>query len=982
MTIRTTLERFFMLSLLLFSSQLGFSKTQYSWKESESAGYPYRYVDNDPSKSRFYTLPNGLTVILSAKHDEPRIQSYIAVKAGSKTDPANHTGLAHYLEHMLFKGTDQFGTLDYEKEKPLLDIIDGLYEEYNHTTDEQERTIIYGKIDSVSNEAAKFAIANEYDKLVASIGAKGSNAFTSFEQTVYLEDIPSNAIDKYLAIQAERFRNPVFRIFHTELEAVYEEKNISLDSDSRKLFEKVFSSLFVNHNYGLQTPIGTVEHLKNPSLLEIRKYFENYYVPNNMGIIMVGDFNMDEMIAKIDHHFGYMQPKEVPPYTFEPEPVRSQPTIDKVIGPEPGRVMIGYKLPGSSSKDAQLLELVGSILTNGTAGLIDLNLVQQQKLLAGYGFPYVLQDYSMLILLGMPTEGQSLEQVKDLLIGQIHALKTGNFSNELIESISNNTKKSNLMVFDSYSSLANTLMESFTTNIDWAAQLEFDENITQITKEDIIRFANQYLNDDYVVIYKEQGEDPNKIQVDKPNITPVEVNREAQSEFFQKIAAMPENQIMPQWLDYQKDIQKGKVGQYELLSVENQSNDLFNLYYHYETGSHADLKLSYAAQYLEYLGTQQHSAKEIKEAFYQLASNYGVSVNTEETFIYLSGLQENFEATLKLFNDLMKHAEADEEALEAFKARILTARANNKEDKGMIMRGLNAYAEYGPQNPFNYDLSNEEIQALTSTELLSALKNLLDYDHKVLYYGPASNQQIAKVIAQHHKAPKKFKELPTLKEFKQLNNDGQGNKVYFAQYPMVQAEVSFLRNAGKYDENLVPTIQLFNEYFGGGMGSIVFQSIRESKALAYSTYSFFRTASRPNRDNTVLAYVGTQADKFEAAVEAMHELFEELPSSQKGFSTSQNSIVKKMESDRVIKQNILFNYLNAQRFQRNYDIRKSIHDQVPGLTFEDLIHFHDNYFKNKSFVYCIVANDEVLSQETMSKFGTVQELSLEEIFGY
>lgn len=982
MTIQSTLGRFFILSMLLISSKLGFSNTQYSWKESESAGYKYRYVENDPSQSRFYTLPNGLTVILSAKHDEPRVQSYIAVKAGSKTDPANHTGLAHYLEHMLFKGTDQFGTLDYAKEKPLLDIIDGLYEDYNHTNDEEKRTIIYRKIDSVSNEAAKFAIANEYDKLVASIGAKGSNAFTSFEQTVYLEDIPSNAIDKYLAIQAERFRNPVFRIFHTELEAVYEEKNISLDSDSRKLFEKVFSSLFQNHNYGLQTPIGTVEHLKNPSLLEIRKYFENYYVPNNMGIIMVGDFNMDEMIAKIDANFGYMKPKTVTPYTFKPEPTRNSPTIGKVIGPEPGRVMVGYRLPGSHSEDAQLLELVGSILTNGTAGLIDLNLVQQQKLLAGYGFPYVLQDYSMLILLGMPTEGQSLEQVKDLLIGQINALKNGDFSNDLIASISNNTKKSNLMVFDSYSSLANNLMESFTTNIDWASQLQFDENITQITKEDIIRFANQYLNEDYVVIYKEQGEDENKIQVDKPNITPVEVNREAQSDFFKTIAAMPENKIMPQWLDYDQDIQKGKVGKYELLSVQNQSNDLFNLYYHYETGSHADLKLSYAAQYLDYLGTNKHSAKEIKEAFYQLASNYGVNVNTEETFIYLSGLQENFEATLKLFNDLIQYAEADEAALEAFKARILTARANNKEDKGMIMRGLNSYAEYGPDNPFNYDLSNEEIQALTSTELLTALRNLLNYDHKVLYYGPVANKHISKKIAQLHKAPKKWMPLPEIKEFKQLSEDGQGSKVYFAQYPMVQAEVSFLRNAGTYNESLAPTIQLFNEYFGGGMGSIVFQSIRESKALAYSTYSFFRTASRPNRDNTVMAYVGTQADKFQAAVDAMHELFEELPSSQKGFSTSKNSIVKKMETDRVIKQNILFNYLNAQRFQRNYDIRKIVHDQVPGLTFNDLVQFHANNFKNKSFIYCIVADDEVLSQETMSKYGPVKELSLEEIFGY
>ncbi len=980
MTFRKIYGRLLVLSILLFSSGLAVANTQFTWKQSESNGYKYRYVENDPSETRYYTLPNGLTVILSAKHDEPRIQSYIAVKAGSKTDPKNHTGLAHYLEHMLFKGTDQFGTFDYAKEKPLLDMIDDLYEDYNHSTDEVERTHIYSKIDSVSNEAAKFAIANEYDKLVASIGAKGSNAFTSFEQTVYLEDIPSNAIDKYLAIQAERFRNPVFRIFHTELEAVYEEKNISLDSDSRRLFESVFSNLFKKHNYGLQTPIGTIEHLKNPSLLEIRKYYNNYYVPNNMGIIMVGDFNIDEMIQKIDRSFGSMKAKPVTPYTFEKEEVRSQPTFAEVVGPEPARVMMGYRLPGSDSKDAQLLELVGSVLTNGTAGLIDLNLVQKQKLLAGYGFPYVLQDYSMLILLGMPTEGQSLEEVKDLLISQIDALKKGDFSNSLIQSISNNTKKENLQVFDSYSSLANTLMDNFATNIDWASQLQFDENITKITKQDIIDFANKYFNDDYVTVYKRQGENPDKTQVEKPNITPVAVNREAQSDFFKEIAAMPENQISPQWIDYHKDIQRGKAGKYELLSVENKNNDLFNLYYHYETGSYADLVLSYASEYLTYLGTKDKSAAAIKEEFYRLASNYGVSVSNEESYIYLSGLQENFNATLKLFNEWIKEAVADEDALDAYKARIIQSRVNNKEDKGNIMRGLNAYAQYGAVNPFNYELSTEEIRNLTSEELLNAARLLLDYSHKVLYYGPESNKKIGKLIAKQHKAPKKFKSLPALKEFKQL--DIKENKVLFAKYPMVQAEVSFIRNAGIYNESKVPSAQLFNEYFGGGMGSIVFQSIRESKALAYSTYAFYSNAAKPDRENTVVAYVGTQADKFVSAVDAMHDLFEELPSSQKGFQTAQNSIVRKMETDRIIKQNILFSYLTAQKMGRDYDLRRKIHDAVPGLTFNDMIQFHNQNFKNKPFVYCIVADDEVLSQETMKKYGPVTELTLEQIFGY
>src|SRR5699024_1124806 len=274
------------------------NQQEQQWVTKTANGFTYRYVENDPSHTRFYKLDNGLSVILSPSHKKPRIQTYIAVKAGSKTDPADHTGLAHYLEHMLFKGTPKYGSLNFAKEKPLLDSIAALYEVYNSTTDEAKREKIYAKIDQVSGEAAHYAIANEYDKMMAAMGARGTNAFTSFEQTVYTEDMPNNVIDKYLGVQAERFRHPVFRLFHTELEAVYEEKNRSLDSDGSKVFKQIFALLFPHNNYGQLTTIGTIHDLKNPSLNAIRDYFNTYYVPNNMGIIMAGDFDPDKVIGK------------------------------------------------------------------------------------------------------------------------------------------------------------------------------------------------------------------------------------------------------------------------------------------------------------------------------------------------------------------------------------------------------------------------------------------------------------------------------------------------------------------------------------------------------------------------------------------------------------------------------------------------------------------------------------------------------------
>jgi predicted Zn-dependent peptidase len=356
------------------------AQTKYQWKTATSGGYTYRYVTADPSKARFYKLANGLTVILSENHKEPRISALIPTRAGSNTDPRTHTGLAHYLEHMLFKGTDKFGTMDWAKEKPLLDQIDALYEKYNKTKDEASRKAIYKEIDQKSGEAAKYAIANEYDKLMANMGAQGTNAFTSFEQTVYTEDIPANSIDRFLKVQAERFRMPVLRIFHTELEAVYEEKNRGLDNDGRKVYEARNAALYPTHNYGQQTTIGTVEHLKNPSLVEIRNYYNKFYVPNNMAVIMAGDFNADQLIKKIDAAFKYMKAKPTKLYQPLAEKPLTNEITREVYGPTPESIVLAWRWPGvANPRDRVVGTVVDEMMSNAAAGLIDLNLVKAQK---------------------------------------------------------------------------------------------------------------------------------------------------------------------------------------------------------------------------------------------------------------------------------------------------------------------------------------------------------------------------------------------------------------------------------------------------------------------------------------------------------------------------------------------------------------------------------------------------------------------------
>jgi len=964
---------------MVFAQPLS-AQQKYEWKTAKSGGYDYKYVENDPSHARFYTLKNGLTVILSPSKKEPRIQTYIAVKAGSKTDPATHTGLAHYLEHMLFKGTDQFGSLDWAQEKPMLEKIEHLYEEYNSTKDEAKRKEIYKQIDIASGEAAKFSIANEYDKMMAGMGAKGTNAFTSFEQTVYTEDVPSNVIDKYLAVQAERFRYPVFRIFHTELEAVYEEKNRGLDNDSRKTFEEMFKQLFPNNNYGKQTTIGTIEHLKNPSLVEIRKYFDTYYVPNNMGVIMAGDFNPDEVIKKIDQDFGYMKAKTIPPYTFDPEKAIATPITSEVFGPEPERIMLGYRFPGASSDDAQILTLVGNILANGSAGLIDLDLVKKQQLLGAYAFPYVLKDYSMLLLQGFPIEGQSLDDVKTLLLKEINKLKTGDFSDDLITSIINNEKKSAIQTNESYSERASSLMDNFTSDVDWIKNVSYVERLNKLTKKDIMAFANKYLNDNYVAIYKRQGEDKNILKVEKPPITPVTVNREAQSDFLKKIAEMPENKIEPVWLDYKKDIDRTQAGNYEVLSVKNKDNSLFRVNYYYETGSWSNKLLPIAADYLEYLGTKNKSSEDISKEFYQLASSFKVNVSSENTYITIDGLQENFGKSISQFDDLLHNCVADQDVLESYIARLKKSRGNNKQNKGQIMQGLMSYAQYGPQNPFNNELTDKELDGLKAEDLVNLLHDLANYKHQILYYGPKTAMEIASELKNTHPAPAQFKALPAPKKF--MQQDQNTNQVLLAHYDMVQAEVYWVRNSDKYNPTQVPEISFFNEYFGGGMGSIVFQTIRESKALAYSTFAYYGTPSNKDYRSAFRAYIGTQSDKFSESVTAMNELLNDLPESSKAMETAKLSLRKKLATDRITEDGILFSYLNAQKMGRDFDMRKNVYEKAATMNFTDLKKFHAQEISKKPYTYCIVAGDGKIEESKINDLGPVKVLNLEEIFGY
>lgn len=960
-----------------------FSQTTYSTVSKSSGGYSYSVVTNDATNTRKYVLKNGLTVYLTENHNEPRIMALITTKAGSKNDPSTNTGLAHYLEHMLFKGTDKYGSLDYNKEKEYLDKIEALYEVYNKTTDEAKRKNIYKSIDSISGLAAKFAIANEYDKMMTNIGSNLTNAFTSFENTTYMENIPSNNLEKFLSIQDERFRNPVLRLFHTELEAVYEEKNISLDNGSNKVFEAMFSSLFKKHPYGTQTTIGTVEHLKNPSIQEIRNYYYKYYIPNNMCVILTGDINPDETIAMVDKYFGDWQNKPIPSFNFVKEdPITSVEEIE-VKSPDEESVAIGFRMPSVNDKEEVVANLVSSILYNGKSGLIDKNLVKKQKVLDAYGFTYLLKDYGMMYFGGSPLQNQPLQAVKDLILLQIEDLKKGNFDEELIISTVNNLKVMKVREQENIMNMAFTLNDLFATDKSWEAYMKNIDMMSKLTKQDVVNFANKWFaENNYSVVYKLTGEDTKVKKVDKPSITPVEVNRESQSPFLKNIVDNPSKPLTPVFLDYKKDIQFGAINKdVPVWSVKNTTNALFSCYYILDMGSNNIKKLPLALDYLKFIGTNKKTNEQINKELYNLAVNFGVSASEDQVYVSYNGLDENFEKATAIIEDLLNNAKADQKALDNLVKSKIKERNDATINKDRIFNeGLDNYATYGPNNPFNNIISNDEMRAIKAEELIQIIKSLVSYKHKIYYYGPRSNGDIATFMKKNHKVNKSLKNYPPAVKYERLKADE--NTIYFIDYDMVQAEIQMMRNDKAFDAKMLPMVSAFNEYYGGGMSSVVFQDIRESKALAYSTYSYYARPGKKEDPFEAGFYVGTQADKLPDAMKAVNDLLTNLPMSEGNWEIGKKSIRQGFETRRITKTGILFNYQNALRLGLDKDIRKDIYEGVNNISLNDIKQFHSDNLKGKAWNIKLIGSKNKINMEDLKKYGKVVELTTKDIFGF
>ncbi|MBP5536587.1 MAG: insulinase family protein [Bacteroidales bacterium] len=948
--------------------------------------YQYKTYPNDPLGVREYTLDNGLKVFMSVYKDAPKVQTYIAVRAGSRNDPHETTGLAHYLEHMMFKGTQRLGTTDWEKEKVLIQKIEDLFEAYRMFDDATTRAAIYHMIDSLSYEASKLAIANEYDKAMTAIGSTGTNAFTSNDYTMYVENIPNNQIETWCEIQADRFRNLVLRLFHTELETIYEEKNMSLTKDGRKANEAMFAALFPHHPYGNQTTLGSQEHLKNPSMRNIRNFVATYYVPNNICISMAGDFDPDEAIKIIDKYWGDMQPGNVPELKFEREKPITSVITKTVTGLDAENTIRAYRLDnGNGSRDAMLADLLESVLNNGKCGLLDLNVNQKQRCMGAYAGCYILNDYGAFMFGGQPVKGQTLEQVQALFDEQIALVKQGKFDDWILEATINNKKLAIMKRAESNNSRASQMAYAFVEHRSWGDVCNELDELSKITKKDIVDFANRLFKDNnYVIVNKLQGEPEPILKVSKPPITPIEVGRDNESQYLREIKARTVKPIEPVFVDFSKDLQKGKAANgAEVLYVQNTENKTFNLVYRFDFGYNAGQlgkTLDLAADVLPYLGTSKHTAEQLKEEFYKLACNYSVSIAKENINVSVSGLSENMTKAMALVDEIVTDCQPNDQALQMLVSRIIKSRENAKLNQQRCFSALANYGIYGDDSPTKDILSEAQLKATTCKQLTDAMHQLFHYKHRVLYYGPEALKDVTGIVgpASHKmtlKAPANKKITP-----KAANE----NIVYFVDYNANQTYMREHFRGEKFNTKNEAVMDIFNEYFGGSMNAIVFQEMREKRSLAYSAQSRYVTPSDKDGYFINAAIIATQNDKLIDAMTAFNELFDQMPVAEANFKMAKEAEISGIRTTRTTKFGIINSYLYYERM--GFDTKKShgrmLFEAYPNVTMQDVINFNHKYIKGQKKVYMCLGKEADMDFNALAKFGKVKKLTLNDIFGY
>ncbi len=927
-----------------------------------------------------YVLENGLTVILNEDHTRPIVYGIVVTKAGSKNDPADATGMAHYMEHMLFKGTEELGTINWASEKPHIDKIFALYEELGKTTDIEKRKEIQQNINSESLEANKYAIPNELDKIIKSIGGVDLNANTSPDRTVFHNAFPPNQMNKWLEIYSGRFINPVFRGFQSELEVVYEEKNLYSDMFQAKLFDEYNKKFFKNHPYGQQPLIGTIEHLKNPSLNKMYNFFKSYYVANNMALVLSGDFNTKETLELIKEKFGKWKKADLPEAkTWKEEPFNGREFIEMNLSPiKLG--MLGFRTVPAGDDDEIGIEVCNGILSNeNQTGLLD-KLTINNELLAAQAFSMGYNDYGQTILFIVPKIlGQKLEDAEALVMQKLDDLRNGKFDDWLVEATKAELYRNFMYEMENVENRSMYFAELFGRNEKFEDAFNIPNKINSITKQDVINIANKYYNKNYLAFYSRMGF-PKKETIDKPGYKPVTSNTDAKSVFAKKLESMPSNPIKEKFVDFRADVEYNRIKKgITIYQTKNPYNDIFSLTIKYGMGNVYHQLLTNATQLLNLSGISEFKVAELKNEFSKIGCTYNISSTKDYTVIKLEGKESQLKPALILLGKLVHNPVCEPNKLDILIEGEKSTRKIESDEPDNVADALFKWIKNGNKSTFIDRPTLKELKKVGTDSLLTVFKLATNFEAEVHYVGNLPFNEVSSYLKNEYGFADR--PTPTLAPANITITNYNENTIFLVDKPKaLQSKIYFVINEKPFYNDDEPYIDAFNLYFGGDFSGLVLQEVREFRSLAYSAGAYYAKPMQSGKDALFYGYIGTQSDKTIEAVSIFDSLVRKMPLKPERMATFKEYLVQSSITEHPDFRDLSQKIADWKLLGYKEDPAESKIPVYYELTFDDIKKFSDDNLKSKPMVIGIVGDAKRINQKELAKYGKIVKIKQKSLF--
>ena len=945
--------------------------------------YQSQAEDLNALKVKEYRLENGLTVWLNEDHSQPKVFGAVVVKAGAKDCP--DTGIAHYFEHMMFKGTDRIGTLDYESEKVLLDSIAMKYDELAMTEDTAARARLQKEINELSIRSSEYVIPNEFNRLINRFGGSGLNAATSYDATIYFNTFSPQYMVQWAEINSERLINPVFRLFQSELETVYEEKNMYGDFIGGQVMDTLMARYFGPHPYAYPI-IGSTKNLKNPRLTEMHKFFEDYYVASNMALILSGDFDAQQVMPILEKAFSRIRSGNAPKQEKVMLPPFNGRETMKVKFPIPfiKAMGLGFRGVSANHEDQVALNIAVNLLNNANGtGYLD-KLMVEHKLMGALAINESMNEAGILAVAIMPKLLiQSYSSAEKMVWDEINRVKNGDFSDEMFNSLKLEQKRQYASSLENIDSRATIMMNLFSQGKSWNDYLNEVARIESITKEDVVRVAQKYFSNNYLCVTKSTGKYP-KDNLPKPAFSPVVPrNADASSSYAKQLEKIPEQQVAPRIIDFEKDVKTSKLTPLvTLYTTPNPLNDIFTLNISYGIGALEQPELMQLTNYLQLLGTESLSFEQFRSRLQSIGSTLAFDVTPDAFVMKVTGFDNHIDETMELVGDFIRHAKADDKKLRQI---VDDAKVSEKaffKSGDNVASALLEQVKYGDQSRYLRKLSLSQIKKLKGKDMLAIYDKVRSVQCDLHYCGTLPVEKVIGTIRQHLPLERTTvaSNSPYYRELKQYDRP----TVFFIDMPdMAQSIVyGYVKGDPVDDKASRHASRLFSVYFGGDMSSLMFQEIREFRSFAYRTSGRYQLPNHAHKGTagSFTAMLSTQSDKTLDALSVLDSLIREMPLKPERMEAVKQTLVNRINNDYPPFRNLSEKVASARMEGFDRDPAEEFLRDIATMDMQDISRFYQEQISGRPVVYVIAGNRKHIDMKKLAKYGTIIKVKKKDIY--